>query len=325
MPPPAPPALSVILLAPLDVARIQKTIRHLRAQMRANEIELVLVTPQRALLEETARAWREFHSVQIVAVGQITSVSRAKIQAVAASHAPFIAFAEDHAFPSPNWAEALLNAHAQRYAAVSVAMRNANPSSISRADFILNFGQWAEPVTSGVKPMLPGHNTSYTRAVLDTHGAQLDAKLDSEVVFQLELTRRGELLWLENAALLAHLNFSMWRPFFIHKFLGGRIFGARRAEQNKWRAARRMVYALSAPLIPFVRLKKMLPDLQRTNAFVPFDAKFVLALALGLATHALGEAIGYAFGIGDAREQYAPLELQRADQLRAEERELAFE
>ena len=319
------PSLSVILLAPIDFARIQKTIRHLRAQTRAAEIELVIATPDRAVLQDDARAWREFHSVQIVAVGAITSASRAKVQAVACTHAPIVAFAEDHVFPTPNWADALLNAHAQNYAAVSVPMRNANPSSISRAAMTLDFGQFIVPVERGIKPMLPGHNTSYKRAVLDSYRAQLVAMLDSEIVFHLELTRRGELLFLETDASIAHLNISRWRPFLIHKFLGGRIFGALRAEENKWSAARRVFYALSAPLIPFVRLKKMLPDLKRTNAFVPFDAKFVFAFAIGLLTHALGEASGYVFGLGNAREKYAPLELGRVDQLRAEERELAFE
>lgn len=320
-----PPALSVILLAPRDFRHIQKTVRHLRAQTRAAEVELVIGTPTTETIRCDPSEWQGLHSVQIIALGEITLASHAKMQAVHRARAAIVAFAEDHAFPSPDWADALLCAHQNPYAAVSVHMHNANPSSISRADMHLGFGNFIAPAVRGLADALPGHDTSYKREVLDGYGARAAAMLDAETVMHAELRQHNQQLFLETRASLAHLNIARWMPFVRHKILGGRIFGASRREKFNWSLAQRALYLFGAPLIPFVRLKRMLPNLRRTDALRTFDPKFLFALALGLGLHAAGEAVGYAFGVGDSVKQYAHLELERADQLRADERHLAFE
>lgn len=318
------PRLSVILIASSDYAHIQKTIRHLRAQTRAAEIELVLAAFDANAIASHTCEWREFHSIQIVSCGEVRPAI-ARVLAVTRSCAPIIAFAEDHSFPSPNWAEVLLDAHQADVAAVAVEMRNPNPSGISRADMHLSFSRWIAPAVRGEMPFLPGHNTSYKREILEAYGAGLTAMLDSEVVMHSDLTRRGEKLFLDTRAYVSHLNVSRWKPMCAHKLWGGRIYGASRAAEGKWGFGRRLMYTLGAPLVPFVRFKRMLPDLRRTGALDSFDPQFLLALALSLAFHALGEAAGYVGGIGNAREKYAPIELDRAAQLRADERHLAFE
>lgn len=319
------PALSVLLLAPVDFLHIQKTVRHLRAQTRAAEIELLIGTPTQDSIVCDPAEWQGFHSVQIVPVGEIAVTSLPKWQLVKMSHAPIIAFAEDHAFPAPNWADALLQAHQQPYAAVSVEMRNANPSGISRADMQMSFGEWIAPALRGTTNVLPGHNTSYKRSILEMYCAQQTNLLDSEAVLHAELRRRKHQLFLETRSHIQHLNISAWLPFLSHKFRGGRVFGGLRAEHIGWNAAQRLVYVLGAPFIPFLRLKRMIPNLRRTGELETFDVVFLFALALGLAIHTLGAAVGYAFGPRDSVKQYAPLELHRAEQLDASERQLAFD
>lgn len=318
------PRLSVILIASGDPAHIQKTIRHLRAQTRASELELVLAAFEPCAMEISAREWHEFHSVQIVPCGPVRPTV-ARVQAVARASAPVIAFAEDHSFPSPDWADVLLDALAGDAAAAAVEMRNPNPSSVSRADMHLSFSPWIAPAVRGSMPSLPGHNTSYKREILKGYGAGLNAMLGSESVMHRDLSRRGCSLLLETRAYVSHLNISRWGPLCTHTFWGGRVHGASRAAQNKWRPLRRLVYALGAPLVPFVRFKRMLPDLLRTGALRSFDPAFLLALAAGLALHALGEAVGYLGGMGSALDKYAEVELHRAAALRSDEVHLAFD
>src|SRR5262245_12764632 len=109
------PALSVILLAPTDFAHIRKAVRYLQAQSRVAEIELVIATPSTSNLSCDPDSWNAFHSVRIVEVGTIREASPAKIKAFGISCAQPIAFTEDHAFVSPNWAEVLIQAHAEPY------------------------------------------------------------------------------------------------------------------------------------------------------------------------------------------------------------------
>jgi hypothetical protein len=319
------PALSVILLAPNDSTRIQKTIWHLRAQTRVSEIELLIVTPNAAQIESAFARQQEFYAVKIVTVDANAPTNVARARGVYTSTAPIIAFAEDHAFPSPNWADALLAAHEKPYAAVSVQMHNANPSSISRADMLMSFSNWIAPAVRGEMPMLPGHNTSYKREILYAYGEQLSEILNSEAVMHQDLTRRNHKLFLETRASIRHLNFALWLPFLRHKFLGGRSFAAIRANTQNWTWTQRLLYACGGGAIPLLRFWRMVPDLKRTGALQTLDFTFIAALTTGLIVHAFGEVIGYLFGEGNSLAHYAVLELNRADHLRAEERVLAFE
>lgn len=317
------PTLSVILIVPADVNHIHKTIRHLRAQTRVREIELVLVSTDPIDLSEM-QAWDEFCAVKWV-YSEINSTGQARAAGFKSATAPLIAYTEDHVFPSPNWADALIGAHQNEYAGVSVEMRNGNPGSVSCADMHLSFGSWLAPMQRRLMPVLPAHNTCYKRAVLARLGEQLTPMLGSEAVLHQELTSRKQKLFLESGAFIEHVNISRWQPFLAHKFWGGRIFGATRAQENKWSWKKRIVYSLGAPLIPLIRLKRILPNLLRTGDLGRFDPVFVLALAGGLVTHAFGEAVGNIWGHGDAETHYVVIEIQRKNQLRAGERQWAFE
>jgi hypothetical protein len=319
------PALTVALLAPTDLAHIEKTVRHLRAQTRVSDIELVLVTPNPPAIHASSQAWREFHSVRLVLCDAPVDPVGARILAVRASSAPLLAFAEDHAFPAPNWAEQLIAAYAEPYAAVGVEMRNENPSAVSRADMLLSFGPWTAPARRGLYPMLPGHNTSYRLSVLQEFGDRLPSALASEAVLHRILTQQGKQLYLENRTFVSHVNISSPAPFIKHKLFGGRIFAASRWQQNHWRLFRRLLYGLAAPIVPIVRLMRLFPDLKRVGAFSPVDFKMFGALLVGLVCPAAGEMLGYWFGIGNAVPSYAHLELFRESALRLQDRQLVFE
>lgn len=319
------PALSVILVAPPDPARLQKTLHHLRAQTRASEIELVITSVDATRLQSSFSAWHAFHSVKFVPVESGTLHSEARARAAHASTAPIVAFGEDHVFPAPNWADALLTAHQNTYAAVSVEMHNANPSGISRADMLLGFGNWIAPAVRGEISMLPPHNTSYKREILLSYGIRLAEMLNSEAVMHQDLTRRKHKLFLETRASVQHLNIAMWSPFLKHKFWGGRLFGSIRADSEHWSISRRILYACGGGLIPLLRFWRLIPTLQRTRAVRTFHPAFIAALIVGLIVHAVGEVAGYLFGTGQALTHYSPIESNRADQLLLQERSLALE
>src|SRR5437868_5149876 len=62
-----------------------------------------------------------FHSVRLIEMGDIKTTSRARAAAIRAASGPVVALAEDHAFPEPDWAEVLIRAHRQPWAAVGPA------------------------------------------------------------------------------------------------------------------------------------------------------------------------------------------------------------
>ncbi len=315
------PALSVVLATPDDFATLAATMRHLRAQTARDELEIVLVTTTADRLEFEASELAPFAMYQVVPIGVMCSKASANAAGIRAARADVVALAEDHCFPAPEWAAALIRRHREPWAAVGPAIANANPATmVSWGDLVLSYGAWLAPAAGGPTTALPGHNTSYKRAVLLRYGDRLADWLEVEVVLHDDLVRRGERLYLEPAARVAHFNFSRlaaWRAALFH---GARVYAAARAAE--WPTGRRLCYGAGAPLIPFVRLYRLLRSWP--PAVAPGRWRLAPVLAAGLAVDAAGQAAGYLLGAGDAVGRLAPFEFGRAAHVTAEDRLAAF-
>ena len=153
------PEMSVVIVTPDDYQVIRRTIRFLRAQTVKDRLELVIGAPSGKQLGLIESDLEGFHSYKVVEVGEIRILTDAKVAAVAESSAPIVAFAEDHCYPEPDWAEALIASHRRGHAAVGPLMRNANPAtSLSWAGLFLHYGCCIQPVLSGQCTNLPWHN-----------------------------------------------------------------------------------------------------------------------------------------------------------------------
>ena len=316
------PAMSVVLATPGDFTTIAATVRHLRRQSIAERLELVVVARAADALSVGESAFHGFWGHQVVGVGRVVSAGQANAAGVRAARAAVVALAEDHCFPEPEWAEALLERHARGdVAAVGPVFRNANPATlVSWCDFIIGYGPWMEPGTSGDQPFLPGHNSSYRKAVLLEVGARLEKFLEAETVLHLELRRQGHRLVLEPRARTAHTNFGRlgsWLPVQYHH---GRVFAAERA--RRWTWPKRAFYAAASPLIPGVRFVRAVRHLRRAKRPRPSLARLGPLLALGLAADGLGQLVGYLSGAGAASQQLARCEFQRIDHVPESDRQL---
>lgn len=319
-----PPEMSVLIVTPDTYQVIRRTIHHLRAQTMRNHLEIVIVAPSRQGLDLIESELAEFHSYTVVEVGEIRVLSNAKVTALTAARAPIVAFAEDHCFPEPHWAEALLAAHRQGYAAVGPVVRNANPvTALSWAGLFLHFGCCLEPSLSGQCIALPYHNTSYKRHLLLDYGSELATLLIVEGLLLDDLRAKGHVLYLEPRAKVDHVNISLLSVWVRHAFLGGRLFGALRAQKKQWTVWRRFVYTAGSPLIPLVRFYRTLRRIRQTGRSAPLP-RLLMAIMTGLLPHALGEATGYAFGTGRAAEQYSYFEMRRRLQVAKSEREILW-
>lgn len=304
------PDMSVIVITPDNFATAAKTIKRLKGQNVRQRLEIVIAAPSKKTLELEEAALRDFHSFKVVEVGAMTSTARARAAGVFAASAPVVAFVEDHAFPANGWAEALIAAHQQSWAAVGPAMANANPRTLtSWANLVVEYGQWLDPCPAGVKDHLPGHNGSYKRALLVEYGDSLDAMLDAESILQWDLRAKGHELYLEPKARTFHQNFSAGLSWLPLRFNGGRLFAASRA--RTWPPLRRVVYCAASPLIPFVRLKRIVKELRAPGRKRDLLPRIVPLLFTSLVVDAVGEMAGYAFGAGDAMRKLADMEFHR--------------
>jgi glycosyl transferase family 2 len=308
----AAPALTVVLPTWDTFDALRTTVAHLTAQTVAESIELIICAPsaERAMVD--AETVRGLHSVRVLETGPLRETGPVRARAVREAAARVVAFAEDHCFPYPDWAEALLAAHAEPHAAVGPAVHNANPeSTISWADLLIEYGRWVAPGRRREVEMLPGHNSSYKRDVLLAYGNQLDSLMEAETVLFWDLRRRGYTLLFEPAARVRHTNFSRLRPFLHVQWHLGRAFAGKRAEP--WSLARRAAYALASPAIPFIRLSHVFRAAIENR--VPLWRLVLISpvVVAGLAVDCVAQATGAAFGGGRSTVQLTAYEFHRGD------------
>jgi hypothetical protein len=320
---PTDAALSVVIATPDNYETIRLTMRHLEAQTARHLIEIVVVGPAEQSIRPPAEDLQGFHSHQLIAIGTVTSIGRANAAGVRHARAPLVALAEDHCFPEPGWAQALINAHQGPWAVVGPVVRNANPATtVSWCDFVIGYGPWMypwpDPSEAQCMPFLPGHNSCYKRSVLLEYGDQLEDMLDSETVLHLDLARRGHQLRIEPEARAAHTNFAILSSFLPVQFYGGRVFGATRSAA--WPLARRLLYCVASPLIPAVRLWRCVRELARPGRPLKLAPRILPLLSLGLALDGLGQMAGYLFGVGDAIGRVAHYEFHRFNHIPAADR-----
>jgi hypothetical protein len=299
-PEPREPLLTVATVAGRQRPRVQRLFDALAAQTIAPEIEVVVVDarPELARVEAPDRL-----RVRTLA-GAALSYGEARAKAARAARAQIVAFVEDHCYPEPGWAEALLGAYRGPWASVGYAFDNANPDGLgSRINHFAHYGQWQSPAR-GRAETLPGNNVSYRREALLALGPELDAMLTADFNVHASMRRRGLALALEPAARVRHENERSIRDSCRSQFVYSRLLAAERARLGGWRRPRRLLHAAAilpgAPLLRFGRLASASSRHPRSLARVIVYLPGILASYL---SGALGESAGYLFGSGSARER----------------------
>ena len=316
----ATPLMSVVVITPDSYETVRKTLRHLRAQSVCDRLEIVLVAPSASRLEADERELSAFQQFRVVEVGDMLSTARARAAGVRSAAAPVVALVEDHAFPAPGWAEALIDAHQNDWAAVAPVMANANPRSLtSWVNLAVEYSQWLEPMASGEAEHLPGHNGSYKRELLLAYGERLEEMLDAESILQWDLRAKGHRLYLESRARTFHQNFSVLLPSVVLRFHGGRLFASSRA--RRWTLARRLLFTCGSPLIPLVRFRRIVSELRRPGRPRQLLPRILPALFAFLVFDGLGEMFGYAFGAGRSMAKLSDLEFHRQRYLHKTDRQ----
>jgi hypothetical protein len=304
--------ITVFTVSFSHAGRCASVIQDLSRQSIAHDIELIVVATSRDGL--TSEALAPFRSHQWILLRVVESIGVAMAAAVHAARAPYVTYAEEHATFDSRWAEALVAAHDRGYAAVGFTMRNANPQTLtSWAHLYGQFGPSVDPVETSEVRLLAGHHASYRRARLLEYGELLPRMLEDEGALFLDLGAHGEALLMEGAAISYHINLSRLTAYMHLDFVGQRGFAAARALAGEWPAWKRLFYAAACPLVPAVRLKRILFHLRRTGRYRELMPRILLPILPALAVGAVGEALGYLSGAGTSAAQKLGPELRRRE------------
>ncbi|MGJ5818419.1 Gfo/Idh/MocA family protein [Paludibaculum fermentans] len=313
--------LSLVCSTTRDYDAIRTTVSYLRRQTIASKLELILVGPSEAALCGPAAETEAFGAVQRIGIGEVRSIAHANAAGVRAARGRLVVFTEDHCFPEPEWAEALVAAHEGPYAVVGPVMRNGNPDTlVSWCDFLIGYGPWMEPMAACSPDFLPGHNSCYKRDILLELGGRMEALLEAETVLHYELSANGIPLRVEPAARARHINYSRLSVWIPVQLLCGRLFGGSRAMAWSWK--RKWFYAAASPLIPAVRLWRCAREMHKPGRSRALFWKMLPLLSFGLVLDGIGQMAGYLWGAGDSMRRLAFYEFNRADHVKLQERAL---
>jgi hypothetical protein len=301
-----------VVLATDAFETVRPVVERLRRQAIASDLEVVLVGPA-SLEQDASRAGLgHFAAVRVVDVGSPTPLPAARAEGVRRASAAVVFIGETHTYPHAGWAEALLAAFEQPWAAVVPAVDNANPcGAVSWAAYLSDYAKWGydRPAGEMRDPLL--YNTAYRRTALLELGEDLERALDpnTEMLWP-SLYARGHRAWFEPAARIDHLNVGRPGAFLVEKLAAGLILGAGRARRWPW--YRRFLYVLAAPAIACVLTTRPLAEARRLAHTQPLPRGTRLWIVAGALCKALGEAIGYATGDpGFAEARMAEIELHK--------------
>ncbi len=308
------PEISVVIVTPDNFTTIRNTIEFLRNQTAKIRMEVVIVAPSEDRLNLVSSELNGFMKARVVEVGDIESIAWGNAAGIRQATAPVVVLAEDHSYPDPSWAEALIRAHRQPWAAVGPVVRNANPeSAVSWADLLIGYGPWLDPTPAGIVNHLPGHNSSYKRGVLLEYGDKLESFLEAETVLHWDLRSRGFQIYLEPEAKISHINFSLLSSWIRVQFIAGKYFAASRS--INWPLFKRIMYTVATPLIPFIRFSRTILNMYKPgrlqNLPLSMKLRIFVAMILGLILDGAGQSAGYVMGYGNSKEKMLNYEFHR--------------
>lgn len=316
MPAPAPsvqsdlPKLAAMVIIPDEFETVRRTLSCLSEQAARADLEVVLVRVGCETSPVDEALLSRFHSWQVFDVPLDWTTSEAKSLAIQKAHAPIVVFTEDHAYPRPGWAEAIIKTHQGPYAGVGPQVANGNPQSlVSWADYVIGYAPWLVPTPSGEIADLPGHNSAYKREVLLAYGNKLSEMLNAETAMNADLRSKGHRLAIAGGATIDHLNIESAGHWLSTSLTAGRLFGGTRAAD--WSLAKRLIYAGGSPLIPLVRLMRIVRSMMQPGRPRYMIPTVVPVLLLGLLADALGQFMGYLAGPGSAAQKIKVMEFHR--------------
>ena len=287
--------LSVILVTPDTWQTMRRTLAALRAQTVQAQIEAVLVGPTLAAIDVPDSEVAGFAAVRRVAVPDMASLGHANAEGIRAATGPLVALTEDHCYPFPDWADAMLRRHAEGdWAAVGPTMINANPGTrTSWSQFIVEYVTHSEAGEKGPQRQLPGHNSCYRREALLAYEPDLAWWLECETVMQWDMVSKGLRLYADPRARTRHWNCSRFGPTFRFAWVFPRAFAAYRA--TRLSKAGHLKLAVLWPLIPFVRMLRTWPLMTRQLG-IRRAVEVLPGVFLSFLVSGAGEGLGYLRG-----------------------------
>ena len=290
------PELSVIVPAVNTLDDVMGALAALEAQQPEVALEIVLVDRLGPHVRHSVA--RAFPDAQVLRAPPGATIPQMRAQGIRAARADWIAVIEDHVIVPPGWARALLDAADADHPVVAGSVRNAATQTLlDQACFLTEYSAALPPLPAGPSDGLVGNNVIYAAALLREHDAVLDAGRWEDHLHQ-KLRDSGVVLECRPEICVGHKKHYSFMEYFTQRYLYSRSYaGMRAAEASRARTLVLGALSLALPPLLFARtLRNILAKGGHTATLI----KSLPLIAIFCCSWAVGEAVGYWFGGGDA-------------------------
>src|SRR3954453_10785462 len=290
---PATPELSVVLVVGGQRERAARALHSLIGQSFIDRMEVLLydLGPE----DCPPLPGSDHPRVRLTRLGPKSLLGHARRQGVHAAKAQVVSFMEEHCEMHPGWAETIVSAHREPWAAIGSALVCGNPNAgVSDQAFRMNYGIYSRPIgPRGPASSVPGQNSSYKRDLLLKYEPDLEEMLHADLLLQWKMKQDGHHLLYEPAVRLSHHNENTFRSLSVGVFYWNWCFANIRARVFHWTLLRRAIWITLAPLIPWVRLVRICRNflLQREVSFLRFLGEIPFFIAINYCA-AAGQTAG---------------------------------
>jgi GT2 family glycosyltransferase len=301
--------LSIACFASPHRERTRRCLAALGAQTAVTDIELILLDggdpdelpPSPAGLATT---------VERLPAQVTLGAARAQGVRAAASDSQAIAFLSDHCYPEPGWAEALIDAYRGPWAAVGFAFKCDGARTYGgRAAKFADHGPWLHPTAGGATDAISYGEASFRRDFLDSLGDELESALETDYSLHSRIREAGLPMAVEPRAVLTHENVATVLGNARLSYHWCRLLGARHLGERRRSLARRILYALAAPVfVPVLRTVRLIRSIRGSVAPRQLAAAMPAILVKNI-FEGFGQAHGYLRGEGDSGAMLMQAEL----------------
>lgn len=319
------PKITIVVSTGFSADAAKLTLACVAAQTIRQDIELLFVVNPGVDVSSVQPLLDAVGIVRVLDDTPIDTVDRSSVRAAMMASAPYVSMLEDHAFPDPDWAERIIEAFEISGAdGIGTAVQNANPSTwLSWSNFILAYSHWSELTPQGETDWISHHNGSLRVEALLKLGEEKAVEGANREGDLIKDIRKGGKLYFEPHARIRHINPSNLASTAMHRWDVGRLYAANRAKNGDWGIAKRALYVVLGPAIPFLRYVRMRGEAFRQLPEIS-EKTHGIAMLIGLIFDAAGQMAGYLTGPGKTRSRLAVFEMDRAKHLVAEDRRMFY-
>jgi GT2 family glycosyltransferase len=285
------PELTVVVASVNGLPYLAECLDSLKTHAPDSEVVVADWTDEatRSLVRER---WPE---VRLLSFDEPKSVPELRAAGIATASAPYVAVIEDHCRITPDWAEAILEAHRAGRHVVGGAVRNVKTKRARDwASFFCEYSAFMEPFPTGPVDDLTGMNVSYDRAALaEIEDLLAEGRWESDL--HPRLRERGFEFWAAPGAVIEHAKDFGFREFASQRYHYSRSFAGMR---NPALRARRLLYALATPLLVPLLTRRIVRNVRSRPGYADAFRRSAPLVLVYTAIWSFGELVGYLFGGG---------------------------